>query len=46
MAAMHQNVIYKQCNVLSMTNVTASPRNANFMFYVRLRLAYIASYGI
>jgi hypothetical protein len=46
MAAMHQNVIFKHCNLLSTINVTASPRNANFMFYVRLRLAYKGPYGI
>jgi hypothetical protein len=46
MAAMHQNVIYKQCNMLSTKYLKASPRNANFMFHVRLRLAYIGPYGI
>jgi hypothetical protein len=46
MVAMQQNVIFKHCNLLSTINVTASPRNANIMFYVRLHLAYKGPYGI
>jgi hypothetical protein len=46
MAAMPLIVIYKQRNMSTTKTLTARPRNVNFMFYVRLRLAYIAPYGI
>jgi hypothetical protein len=46
MAAMPLIVTYKQCNMSTSKTLTAGPRNANFVFYVRLRLAYIAPYGI
>jgi hypothetical protein len=46
MAAMPLIVIYKQRNMSAIKTLTARPRNANFMFYVCLRLAYIAPYSI
>jgi hypothetical protein len=43
---MHENVEYKQCNILDLKTLTARPRKANFKFYVRLRQAYKVPYGI
>jgi hypothetical protein len=41
------NISYnKQYNIYVNLNVTAALRNANFMFFIRVRVAYKARYGI